>query len=166
MLKIKDFAEGKKMSQNAIYKAILREGHSAKELTDKKGNITAAGFRILNKIYPGEVEEMQRNPEKEKDGILDQLKEADKIREQLEREATSLREQLAEAKSRADKWEKMCIEQQEKASQERSEMLQQLKASQVLLAQQQEINSRLLMNPIKRLFAGRKKEREPGGKVE
>lgn len=151
-MKIQEFASSKNLSNNAIYKAIRREGYTAKELTDKRGNITPAGFKILRRIYPENAEEQQPDPE--------QRKEAEPGRESLERELDSIRGQLAEARERAEKWEKLYLDLQDKSAQERSEMQQQIKAAQVLLAQQQEINSRLLMNPIKRLFSGKKKERE------
>lgn len=149
-MKIQEFAASKNLSNNAIYKAIRREGYAAKELTDKRGNITAAGFKILRRIYPEKMEEAQRDPEQQKETETG-LESA---------EIKGLREQLTEARERADKWEKLYLELQDKAAAERAEMQQQIKAAQVLLAQQQEINSRLLMNPIKRLFSGRKKERE------
>ena len=142
------------MSNNALYKAIRREGYTAKDLTDKRGNITSAGLKILRRMYPEDVEEQQQEPEQEPE----QRKEAG--REALEKEAESLRKQLAETRERAEKWEKLYLDLQDDAAQERAELQQQIKNSQILLARQQEINSRLMMNPIKRLFSGRKKDQE------
>ena len=153
-MKLQEFALRQKLSNNALYKAIRREGYTAKELTDKRGNITSAGLKILRRMYPEDVEEPQQDPEPE------QEQRKDPGREALEKELKGLREQLAETRERAEKWEKLYLDLQDKAAQERSEMQQQIKAAQILLAQQQEINSRLLMNPIKRLFSGRKKEHE------
>lgn len=153
-MKLQEFALRQKLSNNALYKAIRREGYTAKELTDKRGNITSAGLKILRRMYPEDAEEQQQDPEPE------QEQRKDPGREALEKELKSLREQLAETRERAEKWEKLYLDLQDKAAQERSEMQQQIKAAQILLAQQQEINSRLLMNPIKRLFSGRKKEHE------
>lgn len=153
-MKLQEFALRQKLSNNALYKAIRREGYTAKELTDKRGNITSAGLKILRRMYPEDAEEPQQDPEPEQEQRKDPGLEA------LEKELKSLREQLAEARERAEKWEKLYLDLQDKAAQERSEMQQQIKAAQILLAQQQEINSRLLMNPIKRLFSGRKKEHE------
>lgn len=153
-MKLQEFALSQKLSNNALYKAIRREGYTAKELTDKRGNITSAGLKILRRMYPEDAEEPQQDPEPEQE-----QRKAPGL-EALEKELKSLREQLAEARERAEKWEKLYLDLQDKAAQERSEMQQQIKAAQILLAQQQEINSRLLMNPIKRLFSGRKKEHE------
>ena len=153
-MKLQEFALRQKLSNNALYKAIRREGYTAKELTDKRGNITSAGLKILRRMYPEDAEEPQQDPEPEQE-----QRKAPGL-EALEKELKSLREQLAEARERAEKWEKLYLDLQDKAAQERSEMQQQIKAAQILLAQQQEINSRLLMNPIKRLFSGRKKEHE------
>lgn len=160
MLKLQEFASRLKLSNNALYKTIRREGYTAKELTDKRGNITPAGMKILRRMYPEDAEEQQQEPEQEPE----QRKEAD--RELLEKEAESLRKQLAETVERAEKWERLYLDLQDKTAEERAEMQQQQKALQVLLAQQQDINRRLLMNPIKRLFSGRKKDLETGGKVE
>lgn len=160
MLKLQEFASRLKLSNNALYKTIRREGYTAKELTDKRGNITPAGMKILRRMYPEDAEEQQQEPEQEQE----QRKEAD--RELLEKEAESLRKQLAETVERAEKWERLYLDLQDKTAEERAEMQQQQKALQVLLAQQQDINRRLLMNPIKRLFSGRKKNLETGGKVE
>lgn len=160
MLKLKEFASRLKLSNNALYKTIRREGYTAKELTDKRGNITPAGMKILRRMYPEDAEEQQQEPEQEPE----QRKEAD--RELLEKEAESLRKQLAETVERAEKWERLYLDLQDKTAEERAEMQQQQRALQVLLAQQQDINRRLLMNPIKRLFSGRKKDLETGGKVE
>ena len=157
-MKIQEFASSKNLSNNAIYKAIRREGYTAKELTDKRGNITPAGFKILRRIYPAEAEEQQQ--------IEQQQRGTDKGQESTEKELQILREQLAETRERAEKWERLYLELQDKTAEERTEMQHQQKALQVLLAQQQDINRRLLMNPIKRLFSGRKKDMETSGKVE
>lgn len=158
-LKLQEFASRLKLSNNALYKAIRREGYTAKELTDKRGNITLAGMKILRRIYPEDAEEQQQEPEQ-------QQREPEKEKESAEKELQSLREQLAETRERAEKWERLYLDLQDKTAEERAEMQQQQKALQVLLAQQQDINRRLLMNPIKRLFSGRKKDLETGGKVE
>lgn len=153
-MKLQEFALRQKLSNNALYKAIRREGYTAKDLTDKRGNITSAGLKILRRMYPEDTEEQQQEPEQEPE----QRKEAG--REELEKEAESLRKQLAETKERAEKWEKLYLDLQDNAAQERAELEQQIKNSQILLARQQEMNNRLLMNPIKRLFSGRKKSQE------
>lgn len=153
-MKLQEFALRQKLSNNALYKAIRREGYTAKDLTDKRGNITSAGLKILRRMYPEDAEEQQQEPEQEPE----QRKEAG--REALEKEAESLRKQLAETRERAEKWEKLYLDLQDDAAQERAELQQQIKNSQILLARQQEINSRLMMNPIKRLFSGRKKDQE------
>lgn len=157
-MKIQEFASSKNLSNNAIYKAIRREGYTAKELTDKRGHITPAGLKLLHRLYPEKSEDQQKEPEQQKE--QEQQKKTEAIQESAAKELESLRKQLAETKERAEKWEKLYLDLQDSAAQERAEMQQQIKASQILLAQQQEINGRLLMNPIKRLFAGRKKDKD------
>lgn len=170
-MKIKEFASRQKVSYNALYKAIRREGYSAKELTDKRGNITAAGLRILRGMYSENVEELPPDAEQRKETEAGQelKKEIESLREQLAEakgqlaqaveKLTEARGQLAEARERAEKWERLYIELQEKASQERAANDQQLKAAHVLLSQQLEAFTQKA-NPIKRLFSGRKKSQE------
>lgn len=151
-MKIKEFAESQNVSTNGVYKAILREGYSTKELTDKRGNITAAGFKILRRIYPEKVAE-DVQPEKESGGedaeLLRKLTEAEKERDILKAENIGIREQLAAEKAQVEKWQQLYIDLQESAKQERERL-------DLLLSREQENHRLSLMSPLKRLFAGRK----------
>lgn len=170
-MKIKEYAAGKGVTQGAIYKALGRAGYNSKILTNRHGELTPEGLEILRRIY----ETADRLPpadgqEKTSDDgravMLDQLREAEarrdaaeKEREAAEKERDQLRDQMARAEERAEKWERLYIELQEKAAEERASSDQQLKAAHVLLSQQLEAFTRR-ENPIKRLFSGRKKAQE------
>ena len=144
-MKIKDFAAEKGLTPGAIYKAVQRAGHSTKELTDKRGHITAKGAGILQKLFPDEQEPRSEplTEEKAGDSTLDDL-----------------RDRLREAQERAEKWEKLYLELQDRAAQEREAHREELRAAHVLAAQAQETISKLSMNPIRRLFSGRKKDEQ------
>ena len=79
-LKIKEFAVEKRLTQGAVYKAIQRAGYSMKELTDRNGNITEAGFAILASVYPDVKKPVQNSPSerlnesKPDDSLIDDLK--------------------------------------------------------------------------------------------
>jgi len=173
-LKIKEYAESKGISKAAIYNQIARNGFKISQITDKSGEITEKGRRILEGLSdPGQQRDGERIREEaeqlreEMDGLRQQLREeTEKLREAIssretaEREAEGIRQQLRDAQERAEKWEGLYIALQEKASQERAEAAQQLTAAQRLISQQQEIHRLSLMNPFKRLFAGRKQQAE------
>ena len=76
-MKIKEYADGKGLTKGAVYKAIIRNGHSAGELTDKRGNLTAKGMQILDEIYQEPDQEPLSEPLKETrpdDSVLEDLK--------------------------------------------------------------------------------------------
>lgn len=106
-MKIKEYADGKGLTKGAVYKAIIRNGHSAGELTDKRGNLTAKGMQILDEIYQEPDQEPLSEPLKEtrpEDSALDELRErlseAERAREKaeeslrIEKEQRSLFEKL------------------------------------------------------------------------
>ena len=121
-MKIKEFAEDRCLTQGAIYKAIMRDGHTTKQLTDKRGDITAEGFRILYRLYPEEEypPKLKELDQKEaRQTILDDLEEKNRIIESLQealREAEAdkstiddLRERLRSAQEQAEKWERLYL---------------------------------------------------------
>ena len=144
-MKIKEFADQKHLTQGAIYKAIGRAGYSARQLTDKKGNITTKGMAIINKLFADD-------PEPDSEPLKEEKPEDIIIAE--------LRDRLKEAKERAEKWETRYLELQTKTEQERASLLDKISEANRLLSQQQELERLRAMNPIKRLFSGRKKEQQ------
>lgn len=170
-MKIKEFAEDRCLTQGAIYKAIMRDGHTTKQLTDKRGDITAEGFRILYCLYPEEEYPPKPKEPDQKEArqtILDDLEEKNRLIESLRealREAEAdkstiddLRGRLRAAQEQAEKWERLYLELQEQSARERAEHREELREAHIIASQA------LHRNPLKRLF-GRKKAQEAEGSI-
>lgn len=168
-MNIKEYAETKGLTKGAVYKAITRSGHNAGELTDRRGHITGKGLSILREIYPDEQEPDQEplsEPLKEtrpEDSALDDLRE--RLRE-AERARDKAEESLRIEKEQRTLFERLYNETrddlrklQEASERERAAMHDRISEANRLLSQQQELERLRTMNPIKRLFAGRKKEK-------
>ena len=164
---IKEYAVSKAVTTGAIYKAVSRSGHSAKELTDRKGQITGKGLSILREIYPDEQEPDQEplsEPLKETrpdDSALDELRkrlsEAKRARDRAEADLQNERERRIRAEEQAEKWERLYLELQDKAAQERAEIWEKVREAHVIAAQAQEAANKKSI--FLRLFSGRKKEK-------
>lgn len=141
-MKIKDFAERKQLTKQAIYKALNRAGYSAKTLTDRSGNLTKKGLTVLNRLFPsGNDQSNQDQPDQP-----DQLDQDESI-------VSDLRNQVNELKERCEQWETRYFEYVNQAKQENEQL-------RILLQREQEL--RLYAENkgfFKRLFAG-KKEKE------
>lgn len=166
-MKIKEYADGKGLTKGAVYKAIIRNGHSAGELTDKRGNLTAKGMQILDEIYQEPDQEPLSEPLKEtqpEDSVLedlrDRLREAERARDRAEADLQNEKERRIRAEEQAEKWERLYLELQDSAAQERDRIREQVRAAQVLTAQAQEVSKNLSRNPLRRLFSGRKKDKD------
>lgn len=166
-MKIKEYADGKGLTKGAVYKAIIRNGHSAGELTDKRGNLTAKGMQILDEIYQEPDQEPLSEPLKETrpdDSVLedlrDRLSEAERARDRAEADLQNEKERRIRAEEQAEKWERLYLELQDSAAQERDRIREQVRAAQVLTAQAQEVSKNLSRNPLRRLFSGRKKDKD------
>lgn len=164
-MNIKEFAEGKGVTRGAIYKALTRTGHTVKELTDRKGNITAKGYAILRKLYPDDQEPLSE-PLKETrpdDSALDELRkrlsEAERAREKAEESLRIEKEQRTLFERLYNETRDDLRKLQESSERERAAMHDRISEANRLLSQQQELERLRTMNPIKRLFAGRKKEK-------
>ena len=169
-MNIKEYAETKGLTKGAVYKAITRSGHNAGELTDRRGHITGKGLSILREIYPDEQEPDQEplsEPLKEtrpEDSALDELRErlseAERARDRAEADLQNEKERRIRAEEQAEKWERLYLELQDSAAQERDRIREQVRAAQVLTAQAQEVSKNLSRNPLRRLFSGRKKDKD------
>ena len=71
---------------------------------------------------------------------------------------------LAQAEERAERWERLYLALQEQTAREREAHRQELREAHILASQAQETANRLASrnNPLKRLFAGKKKDTENG----
>ena len=93
-LKIKDFAESKGLTKQAIYKAVNRAGLSARQLTDNRGNITRKGSQVLSKLFPAD----------QRGSPLDEL--PDQQQDDQQELISGLRDQIRELEIRCKEWEK------------------------------------------------------------
>lgn len=139
-MKIKDFAEGKQLTKQAIYKALNRAGYSAKTLTDRSGNLTKKGINVLNRLFPSagdQVNQDQPEPADQDESIVDDL-----------------RNQVKELKERCEQWETRYFEYVNQAKQENEQL-------RILLQREQELRYYAENKGFfKRLFAGKKVEKE------
>ncbi len=140
-MKIKDFAEKKQLTKQAVYKALNRAGYSAKTLTDRSGNLTKKGMTVLNRLFPSDGDQADRQ---------DQPEPVD----QDESTVAELRNQVTELKERCKEWETRYFQAVDQAKQENEQL-------RILLQREQELRLYAESNKgfFKRLFAGRKEEK-------
>lgn len=143
-MKIKEYAEYKGITRDAIYKAVGRAGRSTRELTDKKGNITPKGMEILDNLFADDQEPQRERLKdtKAEDSTLDDL-----------------RARLSEAQERAEKWERLYLELQDRAAQEREAAEKEREQYKILLQTEQGLRikaERNLFQRVKVFFLGEK----------
>ena len=63
-MKIREFAEGKGLTKQAVYKALNRAGFSAKDLTDRSGNLSKKGLATLRKLFPDDQDQPELQQER------------------------------------------------------------------------------------------------------
>lgn len=169
-MKIKEYALQKHLTQSAVYKAVQRAGYTVKELTDRNNDITAAGFAILAAIYP-DSERPAQEPSSESpkesnpdNSIIDDLKarlsEAEKTIDKTETLLKAESEKSALFEKLYSETKEELRKLQESSERERSALHDRISEANRLLSQQQELARLATMNPIKRLFAGRKKKHD------
>lgn len=144
-LKIKDFAESKGLTKQAIYKAVNRAGLSARQLTDNRGNITRKGSQILSKLFPADPEQ-RRSP-------LDELPDQQQDDQQQEL-ISSLKDQIKELDDRCKEWEKRYFDAVETHKAETEQL-------RILISQEQQLRLAAERKGFfRRLFAGKQKDEE------
>lgn len=121
-----------------------------KELTDKTGTVTPAGLAILSEIYP-DVKKPSQDPLSERPK---KARSKNTAYDDLKARLSEAEKRAERAEERAEKWERLYLELQDKAAQEREENRKSLSEAHVLLARAQEDKKPGLL----RLFAGRKKK--------
>lgn len=142
-MKIKEFAAENGVTQGAVYKAIGRAGYSARDLTDKRGNITTRGMKTLRGLF-SDAENPASEPPKEPEADNSTIDD--------------LRERLRAAQEQAEKWQRLYLELQEQSARERAEHREEMREAHIIASQA------LNRNPLKRLF-GRKKAQEAEGSI-
>ncbi len=141
-LRIKDFADEKGLTKQAVYKAIQRAGFSTRQLTDRHGNITGKGYAVLRNLFPDDPE-TQDTPEEAAPQPQETVPEP-------EPELVLLRRRVEELENRCAEWEKRYFEAMDHSKKESEQM-------RVLLSQEQQL--RLAAENkhfFRRLFAGKK----------
>ena len=141
-MKIKDFADEKGLTRQAVYKAIQRAGFSTKQLTDRHGNISPKGFSILRNLFP-DMTAPEESPEEEPQQVPE-------TKPDLQPEVDRLLRKVEELESRCMEWEKRYFDAVDHAKKESEQM-------RVLLSQEQQL--RLAAENkhfFRRLFAGKK----------
>lgn len=157
---IQEFAEKQGKTKGAVYKTIKNSSFNLSQITGRNGQITEAGKKILAILFPETVSDAPEETEADNstfDELRDRLREAESRRDALDAELKSVREQLTEAREQAQKWEKLYLEEREQARITRETAAEEKRRADILLSQAQENYRILAMNPIKRLFSGRKK---------
>lgn len=144
---IKQFADEQGISKGTVYNAVKRSRFNLGQITNAAGEITPEGLTILQSLF---------NLRRDQGETRQQNTQGDS--ERLQDEIAELKDSLRRAEERAEQWEKRYLELQDSSARERAELLQQVNAAQKLVYQEQEIRRISLMNPFKRLFAGK---REP-----
>ena len=143
-MKIKDFADEKGLTKQAVYKAIQRAGFSTKQLTDRQGNITPKGFAVLRNLFPDVPAEAADEPAEE-------APRPDTHREDhLQAEVDRLQQRVSTLEEKCAEWEKRYFDAVDSAKKEAEQM-------RVLLSQEQQL--RLAAENkgfFRRLFAGKK----------
>lgn len=144
-MKIKDFAVEKGLSKQAIYKAISRAGFSARQITDRNGNITNKGFTVLRSLFPDADLDRQQESKPE---------EGQQQTEQQAAEIERLQKRVEELEASCKQWEQRYFDAVEAAKQEAQQM-------RVLISREQELRLAAERKGLfRRLFAGRKAEEE------
>lgn len=136
-MKIREFAEGKGLTKQAVYKALNRAGFSAKELTDRSGNLSKQGLSVLRRLFPAD----QDQPERPERAAPDQ--------DQLEQ----LRIRIRELENEVSDWQKRYFALVDSSNTEREQL-------RIIIDQEQKLRAAAEHRGfIRRLFSG-KKERE------
>lgn len=141
-MKIKQFADNKGISRQAVYNAISKKGYKVNQLTDSSGNLTNEGITILEEMFK------YTSGNRKNDNLLQRVKELERTveeqRKTIESQSKTIDEQSAVITSlteTADRLSKMADRESVNVSQ----------------AQQITAMLKLSREPwIKRLFAGKK----------
>ena len=161
---IKEYAESKAVSTGAIYKAVSRSGHSMKDLTDRKGQITGKGLSILREIYPDDQEPDQEplsdslKDQQPEDSVLEDLRE--RLRE-AERAREKAEESLRIEKEQRSLFEKLYNETKDELRDQRISAEKEREQYRILIRAEQGLRmkaERNLFQRVKVFFLGEKNQ--------
>ena len=162
-MKIKEYAEKNGLSKAQVYYSIRNSRFNMAQITNKAGEITAEGQKILQILFSEEPETEPeagnlRRDDDELQRITDALREAERERDALRAELDALRTQLDAEKERSALFERLYTEERENHQKAVEAADRARERADLLLSREQENHRLFLMNPIKRLFAGRQRE--------
>ena len=145
-MNIKEFSEKKGITKQAVYKAINRSGLSAKQLTDRKGNLTKKGVSLLAKLFPDD-------PELTGKAFADAELSDDQQPEQTgSNEADQLRQRIKELEEKCRDWEIRYFSLIDSQKEETSQLRE-------LIAREQQLRLAAEHKGLfKRLFSGKKQD--------
>lgn len=137
---IKEFADGKGLTPQAVYKAVGRAGFKTRQLTDRKGKLTTGGITRLKVLFPDESATAQEaEPKAESPELV-------RLREQVE----ALQTRCRELEQKCEDWKGRFFDAQEHSREEAQQMRQ-------LLSQEQQLRMAAERKGfIRRLFAGKR----------
>lgn len=138
---IKEFADGKGLTPQAVYKAVGRAGFKTRQLTDRKGKLTTGGISALKVLFPDDesATAQEAEPKAESPEIV-------RLREQVE----ALQTRCRELEQQCEDWKGRFFDAQEHSREEAQQMRQ-------LLSQEQQLRMAAERKGfIRRLFAGKR----------
>lgn len=167
---IKEFSEEIGLSKGAIYKAIRNSSFQLNQITNRAGQITPEGLTVLKGLFPDhggglDAPEGSDRLQEEAERLRDALEESERLRKEAERSLERAEDALEAEKRQRETFEKLYMEEREEvkelreaAEREREKLLEQISEAHRLASQQQELARIASMNPIKRLFSGRRNQ--------
>ena len=161
---IKEFAEEQGLKRGTVYKAIKDSSFTVDQITGRNGQITEAGRKILQILFPDQEPLSDSLKDQQPDDsvledLRERLSEAERARDRAEELLRIEKELRIKAEGQAEKWERLYLELQDRSAQERARDSEGQRELRVIAAQAQEIIKHFSMNPIRRLFSGKKKEK-------
>ena len=160
---IKEFADKRGLTKGAIYKAIKSSSFRIDQITGRNGRITEEGREILRILFPEPLSEPlteTKAGDSPADDLRTRLSEAERALEKAEDALKVEREQRALFEKLYNEAKEELRQQRESAERERTIFYDKISELTRLTSQQQELARLATMNPIKRLFSGRKRKQE------
>lgn len=156
---IQDFALKQGVSKGTIYNVVKRSNFSLNQITNGSGRITPEGLTILKSLFTVEDEPEADNLRREEElqQLRDALRETEQERDALRAEKDALKVQLDAEKEKSALYERLFTEERENHQKAVEAADEARKRADGLLLREQENHKLFLMNPIKRLFAGRQR---------
>ena len=143
-MKIREFAEEKGLTKQAVYKAISRAGFSAKDLTDRSGNLSKKGMDQLKKLFP---DDQEKDQDQEQSAPQPDSKTAES---QGQEQISHLSERIKALETEVAEWKQRYFDLVDSSNSEREQL-------RILIDQEQKLRAAAENRGfLKRLFSGKK----------